>query len=211
MQLKVGDIEMNSAEGVALAHPGQTRADGASAGGDATAFASSHEPLLRYLPDWPSRSYRALAAASAAVAVAVVLVSALVPLSLLSMVAIVATIPSLAGIAVASAVVARRRSVLEEAPDIPDEVLQLRASQIVAALGAADRPVSVEWLMESLTWTESAVVTGLRHLVEEDRVREELDIETGQWTYEYVTRADELASRQALPVAAREQALLEKP
>ena len=207
MKLKIADIEMNGEDG--LATIGATHACAAARPASSDLAASSPLELLGLrLPSWPARSYWALSAAGTAAAMTAGLICLLAPLALIPAMALLAVIPSLAGAAIVSAIVAKRISRPGPAPIAHNDVLQRRASKIAALLGSVAEPVSVERIMDSLQWTEVAVVTGLRCLVDKGLVREDLDTETGHWTYELLESIDDHDSRRAMPVAMREAALL---
>lgn len=59
-----------------------------------------------------------------------------------------------------------------------------RATRVAAALSSVgDQKMHVEDLAGRLAWSEDAVVSGLWWLMEHDRVEEDLDLDSGHWTY----------------------------
>ena len=219
MKLKVGDIELDSATGISFAgsqsagadvvsHSLQTRVESAPS----NQLAPTSDTMLGLpFPDWSARTYWTLCTVAATAAFGLALVNLMVPFSLLVTLMLIAGVPPLAGVALGCGLVARRMGRLpaKSTANVPDHVMTLRTSKIAALLASAKEPVSVEWIAESLGWTETAVVTGLRSLVEADRVQEDLDVDSGHWTYVLADSDSDLASRKSMPVAERERALLE--
>jgi hypothetical protein len=103
-----------------------------------------------------------------------------------------------------------RRSGLEwlEAPEEARREAE-RTERIVDVLEEADAPLTVEELRERLEWGEQETVSALRRAVENGRVLEDLDIEGDHWTYEPASNDalndDEV--RAALPIEERDARL----
>lgn len=93
---------------------------------------------------------------------------------------------------------------------IEEDVVAVRAERITAALSSYDDPLTVEAIEHNLGWTEVAVVTGLRSLVDQGNVVEDLDLESGLWTYRLVGDGPvgSPPPRTALSIHDREAALV---
>jgi hypothetical protein len=204
MKLRVGDIEMDSRTGIVFAstHGGNQAAPHAPARHQAQTLESL---LAGRLPALSAGVYWGLVAASL---VAVVSVVALLASGFVQNLFLAGVLPPLLGVALGSAVMARRAGVPGQPALASTEVRALRATRIAALLGTSTEPMTVERIAALLGWTEPAVVTGLGHLVRERRVQEDLDLDSGHWVYFLLPHADERA-RAALPLAERERALNE--
>lgn len=66
---------------------------------------------------------------------------------------------------------------------IGNDVNSVRATRLAAVLSTAGRPMTVEALAKTLTWTSEAVVSGLRVLENDGRLFEDLDLDSGHWVY----------------------------
>ncbi len=115
--------------------------------------------------------------------------------------------PPMLGLALGSAVIAQRAGSRARPSLALPEAHELRATRIAALLSTAVSPLGVERIAAALGWTEDAVVTGLGVLIERERVREDLDLDTGHWVYALATRADALTPA-ALPIHERQNAIL---
>ena len=91
----------------------------------------------------------------------------------------------------------------------PEEVLTARGLRIAALLSRETLPLTVEEIATKLKWAEEAVITGLARLVREERVHEDLNVDSGQWAYVLQAKpVDSGEDRQRiLPIAEREAAL----
>lgn len=206
MKLNVGDIQMDSESGVTFAHhapPAEPSRPAHDREG------SPYQLLGISLPAWPASAYWWLSALGvAAVVGAVALLPALLAQS--AFLALCTLLPPLLGLALGSAVIARRAASKARPSLASPETHALRATRIAALLSTAASPLGVERIAAALGWTEEAVVTGLGYLIERERVREDLDLDTGRWVYALATRADALAL-DTLPIRERQGAIPGRP
>jgi len=93
-----------------------------------------------------------------------------------------------------------------------EDLVAVRAERIKAALSSYDDALTVEAIEHNLGWTEVAVVTGLRSLVDQGMVIEDLDLDSGLWTYRLVGDGPvgSPPPRTALSIHDREAALAEQ-
>ena len=91
-----------------------------------------------------------------------------------------------------------------EDPANADDLARTRGLRVAAVLSTSDEPLTVEGLAVRLSWTEDAVVGGLKQLQQEGRLVEDLDLDTGHWNYRLTTEDDDIAvPRRALPLSER--------
>lgn len=201
MKLKVGDIEMDSESGVTFAHGHPPAAPSRPAHDRNSA---PYQLLGVPVPAWPASVYWALSALGGTAFVGMV---ALLPalLAQSASLALCTLLPPLLGLALGSAVIARGAGRKRPALASP-ETHALRATRIAALLSTSASPLGVERIAAALGWTEEAVVTGIGYLLARERVREDLDLDTGHWVYALRTRADGLAPA-ALPIRERQDAI----
>jgi hypothetical protein len=232
MKLKVGDIEMDSSggiefdgeeSGVSRRESGPEQREGSPdseaavarreetpprraerAASESTVDVSSGPPEEYHLMGVPlpvaSRgTYAVFAAGSFVVAAVVGSLAALtaVPMGLL--------IPGLLVSGVACTVMAARLDGGSPPTRIDAEVERGSLEKIAATLQSADGSLSVEDICGRLALDEQTTVLGLRYLVGEGMVDEDLDIDSGHWMYawdEDDERLEEL-ERRALPIEER--------
>lgn len=199
MKLRVGDIEMDSEAGVTFA---RGNADPSRPAHDREC--SPYQLLGMTLPALPAGVYWGLSAIGLAAVVGSV---ALLPALLAQSVFLAMLLPPMLGLALGSAVIAQRAGSSARPSLALPEAHELRATRIAALLSTAVSPLGVERIAAALGWTEDAVVTGLGVLIERERVREDLDLDTGHWVYALATRADALTPA-ALPIRERQNPIL---
>lgn len=68
-----------------------------------------------------------------------------------------------------------------ERADSPGELGHERASRLSKVI--SDEPVTVDRLLERTGWTEASLLPALARLVADGEVDEDLDLDTGAWTY----------------------------
>ncbi len=98
------------------------------------------------------------------------------------------------------------------AADSANPVKRTRELRIEAMLSTEQSPVTIERIARGLGWTEGAVVDGLQGLVAKQRVVEDLDLESGDWTYAipHLQRALDVVKQRAMPVEERAAQFLEE-
>lgn len=75
--------------------------------------------------------------------------------------------------------------------DENEQLLETRSTRLAALLSTEKEPLYIETIESKLGWTEDAVVSGIKRLVEEGRVVEDLDLEDGRWHYRLATADDQ--------------------
>jgi hypothetical protein len=199
VKLRAGDIEIDGETGMTLAR-GRRREDPPRPVHDAGC--SPYRLLGVSLPALPARVYWGLSALGlAGIAGCVALLPALLAGN--AFLAVCALVPPLFGLALGSAVIARRAGRARASRPGLDA---LRATRIAALLSTAEVPLDVARIAGALGWTEDAVVAGLAYLVERARAQEDLDLETGCWVYALATRGDALTPA-ALSIRERQRAI----
>lgn len=83
------------------------------------------------------------------------------------------------------------------------ELARTRGTRVAALLSTCTAPSTVEQIAQTLAWTEDAAVMGLRYLVGQGRAVEDLDVESGHWTYALARPDDERVPAAALPLEDR--------
>ncbi len=78
------------------------------------------------------------------------------------------------------------RSPPDSRPDEVDlsEVATTRRTRIFTHLQKAKRPLTIEALQRDLQWTEEALLKALQGLLNQGRITEDLDLQSGHWVYE---------------------------
>lgn len=204
MKLKLGDIEMDSDSGISF---GESAAPVAAAPEQAQPVqrqpGSEDASLMERLPDWSPKSYVlfALVAAASAVGLGVVGVGLAEAYPAMRVVPLI-PVPGLmlaAGIALWRAV----RGVRADSPGV-DALASERSERLTGHLSARSAPASVEELMDELGWREEAVVRGLSAGVDRSLIEEDLDLDTGHWTYTAApASSQDRPARRAMPVEER--------
>ncbi len=94
-----------------------------------------------------------------------------------------------------------------ESPGEAREALE-HMERLVGRLDEAASPLTVEELQTRLDWSESKVVSTLKRAIDRGRVLEDLDVDSGHWTYQ-IDRSEALGDdvREALPVDERAERL----
>jgi hypothetical protein len=197
VKLKVGDIEMDSTTGVSF--------DGAPASPVDNRSDYTSSSLQQRLPDWSRLTYAALAALCIAACVGAVVAT----ISLAdngSTFWLLPTIPApglvfVTGLFVWGALVGDQQAAQDG--DL-DALAMQRCERIMAHLASRESPASVEQLIGELGWSEEAVVNGLDAGVRQDRIEEDLDLQTGQWGYAAASeQPGDSESRKVLPIDER--------
>lgn len=213
MKLQVGDLQMVQGEGI-------------SVNGTPLVSAQSSQPThghrrpaqrdgLRLgplsFPRWSARVYGAIAALCVVMSVGLLVTGVLTEIPLLAMLAVNALIG-----AVAAALLARRAGKGTPVTRAPPSAITIeRRTRLLTHLKAHGKPQTIEALQAALGWTEQALLPTLADLVQAERIDEDLDLESGHWTYALPTPRmvldTELAANQlpnhARPVTERVEAL----
>jgi hypothetical protein len=196
MKLTVGDIHMDSRDGIQFRRP-QT-----DAGEQSPRERADREPvrqesvaqLIARLPELPTTLY--LIGALVMMAATVALFVAAATTGIIYLVMPTPGLIFLAGLFAARATGwGQPRAPLAAAPDV---------DRTAEHLALRDERATVEDLMDELDWTEARVVRALKVGIERGRLDEDLDTDTGHWTYDVARPADEdVFTRRALPVDER--------
>lgn len=192
MKMKVGDMELSSGEGICFDSP---KTSGVSPG-EPTSQRPLSKPPSRLKP-----AFRIVAAA-AFVGIVITIVAAFLASTFVFLI----PLPGLSLLAVGALFVARR-----DASSRPEDDAGLapvaieRRTRMLAMLERLQRPVSVETLQRKLQWTDEAILTTLRDLLANERITEDLDLESGHWVYQLNDESVVLdhESPRALPVEER--------
>lgn len=180
MKMKVGDLTMVQGEGISVngetlvsrqstpqmqRHTTPTRRDGLRLG-----------PVS--FPHWSARTYMTAAALFGIMSIAVLVIGLLNELPVVAMLALNA----MAG-AVASGILAQRART-QPTPSVPPSAITIeRRTRLLTHLQASGEPQTIEALQTSLGWTDEALLPTLADLVQAERIDEDLDMESGHWTY----------------------------
>ncbi len=210
MKLKLGDIEMDSESGISF---GESAAPVVAAQEQAQPVQpverqSESEPradevsLIERLPNWSRKTYLLVALVAAASAIGLGALAAGLAEAYGAM-RVVPLIP-VPGLLVAAGVAlwqaARTRA---DSPSV-DALARERSDTIAGHLSGRDAPASVEELMDELGWREEAVVRGLSAGVDRSLIEEDLDLDTGHWTYAAAPASSEdRPARRAMPAEER--------
>ncbi|MFP4600946.1 MAG: hypothetical protein ACLFVJ_22030 [Persicimonas sp.] len=220
MKLKLGDIEMDSESGISFGESaGPTIAvqenaaqeiatqEQAQPAQPAEQLAGSKPEsddvsLMERLPDWSRKTYLLVALVAAASAIGLGAVAAGLAEAYPAM-RIVPLIP-VPGLLLAAGISAWRAARPRADSPSMDPLARRRSDTLAGHLSGRRAPASVEELMDELGWREEAVVRGLSAGVDRSLIEEDLDLDTGHWTYAATPASSEdRPARRAMPVEER--------
>lgn len=191
--MKVGDMELSSSEGIQFGVPERS--------GEAVKT-STHE--VESLPEI-SRPLAWFGVGLSSLGVLTLLLAAF----LLSSSLILIPLPGLLLLLCGSLYFATRKEKHREGESLDlSEVATQRRLRLFLHL-QEQGPLTIEALQEELQWTQEALFSALQGLLQQERIREDLDLETGHWIYELVDEPMTLDFHdpKALPLEERIKAL----
>lgn len=212
MKLELGDIKMDSRTGISFGNQPEAERPASAQPvpetmGPQTSPAAKAS-LLERLPDWSRLGYLMAAAVALGLALGLGAVSAslIETLPVWRFVPLV-PVPGLmlaAGFGLWRAVIGARREATSAVSSLDRE----RSDRLAGHLAGRAESASVEELAHELEWREEAVVRGLKAGVRRNLIDEDLDLDTGHWTYE-VSRisTESTVPQHALPVDERAKCL----
>ncbi|MFW5968645.1 MAG: hypothetical protein ACOCV2_14060 [Persicimonas sp.] len=200
MKLKVGDIEMDSQSGISFGEQPAPAVDKEASPPDEPD--RKETSLMARLPDWPRRVY----ALAGVLALAAIFGFGQVYAALSDITSVWRLTPlvPIPGLLAASAVAFWRGATGAKRAEGPPAD---HSDRLIEHLAGRLEPASVEELVDELDWREQEVVRGLKAATERDLVVEDLDLDTGHWTYTTSPRGDEKTPRRALPIDERAKRL----
>lgn len=169
MKMKIGDMEMSSAEGIRFGAPDKKL--------EVARLSPKKEALLPEI----SQTQAVVAAAAAVGAILALLLAAV----LLSTTLFLIPLPGLLLLTIGVFYAASRQEKkgLATSPDL-SEVATERRLRLFQHLQKRGAPMTIEALQGELHWTREAIYSGLQGLLQQERITEDLDLETGHWVYE---------------------------
>lgn len=192
MKMQVGDMEMTAGEGIRFDSPQGPRS---------TPGEPPSPPPSSELPSWVAPTLR-LVATAAFLGVLITIVAASVASSLLFLL----PLPGLCLLALGAFFLARHATARTPEYDAGlSQVAIERRTRMLAILKRMQRPLSFETLQGELQWTDEAILTTLRDLLANERITEDLNLESGHWVYQLNDEPVVLDhdSPRALPVEER--------
>ena len=207
MKMQVGDLHMSQGEGISVqGTPIVSRHAIAATQNRSSAAHSAPTNELRLgplrLPRWSATTYAAIALLLAALSVALLVAGVVLEVPLFAL----AALNMFAG-ALGSALIARQvRHSPAPSTGVPTALEIERRTRLLTHLKTLDAPRTVEALLSELGWTEQALLPTLADLVNAERIDEDLDLESGHWTYALPAPRmvlDTEVSARALPDHAR--------
>lgn len=200
MKLKVGDIEMDSQSGISFGEQPTAAVDNEESPPD-DPDREETSPMAR-LPDWPRKVYALFGVLALAAIFGLGQVYAALG-DTTSVWRLTPLVP-IPGLLAASAVAFWRGATGAKRAEGPPVD---QTDRLTEHLAGRLEPASVEQLVDELDWREQEVVRGLEAAIERDLVVEDLDLDTGHWTYTTAPRIDDQTPRRALPIDERAKRL----
>ena len=178
MKMKVGEIEMSSSDGI---HFGGRQSPTAEVD-----HARSSSAGLS-VPSWSPGRFLFVAAAGGVGAILAILLALMTSIFLFLI-----PVPGLLLLSMAALFLAIRRKRPESSQEATEEISLSqvaieRRTRVFNLLSSADEPMTVERLQEELKWTEEALLSALRALLAQERITEDLDLDSGHWVYQLAT------------------------
>lgn len=216
MKLKVGDIEMDSESGISFDGAQQSDStDQFPQRSDSTdrlaqrSETTGSELSLDNLPSFPRPVY--LAGGLLALGILAALTLGYFLMAAASANAWLMLLP-LPGLLLIGGFCVRQYFRQEDPSDRAGQLDHRRAERIRTHLFEREEPASVEQLVDELGWREEAVVRGLKAGVDRKLLAEDLDIDSGHWTYEALASGGMQPSEaKALPIDERAERLPDEP
>lgn len=200
MKLKVGDIEMDSADGIAIGDDVEVSSSrkrslqqrhprDKSAGGQKS---NAYSSLQQLLPDLPSVAYSIGSITATVVAISLVAGAFFAAETVVLSAVLLCPVPGFLLFAWLCWV--RRRGSSDD-----DE----RVRQLVSLLSNRRAGATVAELVKELGWDEDEVILALKAATEQSLIVEDLDVETERWFYQVPEQAATDPGRHALPLEER--------
>lgn len=196
MKMRVGDIEMSSDEGIQFGSPSPKAHLPPQ-----TASTKSSIPALA------PTTYALLGAIAAAVTTL-----SFIAAWVLALPVIYLAMPVLVFATFGLFALALYRHFSQPDDDAIDlsEVAIERRRRLFERLQKGDSPMTIEDLQSHFQWTDQALLEGLTALLKQERITEEIDLDSGHWTYAIADDSDWILGTEpahALPAGERLDAL----